>query len=122
MLFVTLMNQEEHSSACVSMVLGQVSVPHPIDEHVIGNNGLRMADDKLRAIIDAPSPTNVQELRSLLGLLNYNRIRPLNKLLCTKTPWGWSKECQDAFQYAKEALISSEARAPSPLERSFVQA
>ena len=59
--------------------------------HVIGNDGLRTADDKLRAIVDAPSPTNVQELQSFLGLLNYYRkfianlstlIRPLNKLLC----------------------------------------
>ena len=55
-------------------------------------------------------------LEELLGLLNYygkfianlsTLIRPLNKLLCAKTPWGWSKECQDAFQHAKEALISS---------------
>ena len=84
--------------------------------HVIGNDGLRTADDKLRAIVDAPAPMNVQELRSFLGLLNYygkfianlsTLIRPLNKLLCAKTPWGWSKECQDAFRLAKEALISS---------------
>ena len=67
--------------------------------HVISNDGLRTADDKLRAIVDAPSPTNVQDL----GLLNYygkfianlsTVIRPLNKLLCTKTPWNWSKECR----------------------------
>lgn len=84
--------------------------------HVIGNDGLRTADDKLRAIVDAPSPTNVQELRSFLGLLNYygkfianlsTLIRPLNKLLCTKTPWSWSNECQESFQRAKEALVSS---------------
>ena len=84
--------------------------------HVIGNDGLRMADGNLRAIVDVPSPTNVQELRSFLGLLNYygkfianlsTLICPLNKLLCAKTPWGWSKDTQDAFQRAKEALVSS---------------
>ena len=63
---------------------------HRIDAH-----GLHATEDKLKAIAEAPEPSNVQELRAFLGLLNYygrlipNRAsltRPLNRLL--------SKDCR----------------------------
>lgn len=72
--------------------------------------------DKLDAIIKAPEPTNVQELRSFLGLLNYygkfipnlsTIVHPLNRLLQHSTQWQWSEECQQAFKEAKETLTSS---------------
>ena len=71
--------------------------------HVIDGDGLHTADDKLKAIVKAPSPKNVQELRSFLGLINYygkfisnlaTLLRPLNKLLCKSSKWTWSKECE----------------------------
>ena len=39
--------------------------------HQIDAEGLRATKEKLEAILSAPSPKNVQELRSFLGLLNY---------------------------------------------------
>ena len=36
--------------------------------HVIDADGLHPTDAKLKAIIDAPTPKNVSELRSFLGL------------------------------------------------------
>ena len=65
--------------------------------------------------MDAPTPRDVSELRSLLGLLNYygrfipnlaTLIHPLNKLLCRDVTWKWSKTCQEAFKSAKEKIIS----------------
>ena len=83
--------------------------------HVIDADGLHPVDSKLKAIVDAPTPRNVVELRSFLGLLNYYGrfipnlamlIHPLNQLLCHTTEWRWSKACQKAFKLAKEKLIS----------------
>ena len=78
--------------------------------------GLHTTKDKVRAIIEAPEPRNVQELRSFLGLLNYygkfipnlaTMLHPLHKLLCKRTPWRWTKRCKRAFKCAKDALESS---------------
>ena len=63
-----------------------------------------------------PSPTNVQELRSFLGLINYYAkfipnastiLAPLNALLRNDGAWEWSTKCQQSFDQAKETLISS---------------
>ena len=39
--------------------------------HRVDAKGLHATDDKIKAIQDAPTLKNVQELRSFLGLLNY---------------------------------------------------
>ena len=41
--------------------------------HRISKEGLQPADDKVRAILEAPQPTNVSELKAFLGLVNYYR-------------------------------------------------
>ena len=39
--------------------------------HTISSEGLQPTREKVRAIKDAPTPTNVAQLRSFLGLVNY---------------------------------------------------
>ena len=39
--------------------------------HVISAEGLHTEDSKVRAIVDAPEPRNLSELRSFLGIVNY---------------------------------------------------
>ena len=81
--------------------------------HLIDADG---TDSKLKAINEAPSPTNTQELRAFLGLLNYygrfipNRAilsQPLNTLLCKDHHWRWTERCERAFQQLKKTLVSS---------------
>ena len=64
--------------------------------HRIDATGLHALPDKLEAIQNAPAPTNVQELRSFLGLLNYygkfipnlsTIIHHLNSLLQHNARW-----------------------------------
>ena len=84
--------------------------------HRVDSKGLHTTDSKLKAIVDAPSPRNAQELRAFLGLLNYygrfipNRAsltQPLNRLLCKDARWKWTKDCAKAFQHIKNVLVSS---------------
>ncbi|XP_058857712.1 uncharacterized protein K02A2.6-like [Acipenser ruthenus] len=52
--------------------------------HVIDATGLHKAPSKTKAILDAPAPQNVSQLRSFLGLLNYygyNSYLPVSCLL-----------------------------------------
>ena len=39
--------------------------------HMIDKNGLHPLTDKIKAISDAPSPKNVTELKSFLGMLQF---------------------------------------------------
>ena len=39
--------------------------------HLISGNGIQPTEDKKQAILEAPTPQNLQQLRSFLGLLNY---------------------------------------------------
>ncbi len=84
--------------------------------HVIDNAGLHTASSKVKAIVDAPSPKNVSQLRSFLGLLTYyakfmpnlaSRLRPLHELLNKSKQWKWSDRCEKAFRDVKCVLTQS---------------
>ena len=88
--------------------------------HRIDREGLHTLPSKVSAIVDAPEPKNVQELRSFLGLLNYyskfianlaSILHPLNRLLRNDVSWKWSSACACAFRKAKQSLVSSQVLA-----------
>ena len=89
---------------------------HGVDKH-----GLHALPSKVKAIVEAPEPRNVQELRSFLGLLNYYSKfiqnlssiihHLLNQLLQHDVTWKWSDDCAKAFKRAKESLVSSQVLA-----------
>jgi hypothetical protein len=73
--------------------------------HVIGVNGVQVHQEKIRAIIEWPTPKNVTRLKSFLGLFTYYRefvkgfsqlIVPLNDLT-KKGAFVWIKEAQETF-------------------------
>ncbi len=85
--------------------------------HKIDQDGISALPNKVEAIVNAPHPTNVQELRSFLGLLNYygkfiqnlaTILHPLNQLLQAHHKWNWTAECAQAFQMAKDQLVSAD--------------
>lgn len=84
--------------------------------HRIDKEGLHPTEEKVAAIVNAPKPNNVTELRSFLGLLNYygrfllnlsSRLQPLHNLLKQKQPWSWTAACETAFEEAKQLLLGS---------------
>lgn len=79
--------------------------------HRIDRDGLHPTDEKIAAIDKAPGPTNVTELKSFLGLLNYYSrflqnsstiLHPLHNLLRKEATWVWTSECAKAFEDAKQ--------------------
>ena len=68
--------------------------------HILSKEGIRRVKSKLDAIRLAPRPTDVSQLRSFLGMLNYyskfikdfsSKMHPLYQLLSNKTEWLWSR-------------------------------
>ena len=84
--------------------------------HLINAEGIHATPEKIKAIVEAPMPTNVQQLRSFLGLLNYYRkflpnlaaiIQPLNDLLQKNKQWKWTDECSQAVDSTLQLLTTS---------------
>ena len=85
--------------------------------HIVDAQGLHPDPDKVRAVVEAPQPRCVSELKSFLGLLAYYSkflpdlatvLAPLYALLRRDTPWSWSKKREEAFQAAKKLLTSAD--------------
>ena len=83
--------------------------------HKISADGLQPTEEKVRAIKEAPHPTNVSQLRSFLGLVNYyskflpnlaNTLAPLHSLLQKTKQWSWEAPQKAAFAESKRQLSS----------------
>ena len=72
-------------------------------------------DNRVKALIDAPPPATVGEVRSFLGMANYSRsfIRRYSKI--TASLWEltkknarfmWTDKCQKAFDTLKKEMTS----------------
>ena len=84
--------------------------------HLIDSEGLHPLPSKVKAIQDAPTPRNVQELKAYLGLLTYygkflpnlsTVLAPLYELLRKNQHWKWCASQSRAFQKSKELLTSA---------------
>ena len=81
--------------------------------HRIDAEGFHPVDAKVKAIKEAPTPTNPSELKSFLGMLNFygkfmpdlsSHLEPLHELLRKDICWKWGVEQQEAFDKAKNRL------------------
>ena len=81
--------------------------------HKIDKTGIHTVSSKVAAIVDAPIPQNVSELRSFLGTVNYygqfipnlsTIIAPLNNLLRSNIDWSWTTKANQAFTDVKHCL------------------
>ena len=85
--------------------------------HKVDAEGLHPNVEKVEAIQETPTPKNVTDLKSYLGLLAYygkflpnlsSTLAPLYWLLKSATCWNWTGQEQEAFYKSKKLLSSSE--------------
>ena len=84
---------------------------------VLTNKGIGPAEDKVKAIVDAREPQSVSEVRSFLGLANYNArfipdfatvAEPLRRLTKKGVHFEFGDEQRKAFNELKKRLSSAE--------------
>jgi len=84
--------------------------------HVISESGIEVQRDKVAAVRDWPTPRNLSELRSFLGLCFYYRrfiagfadiAAPLHALQRKNVWFTWTCEKEAAFDQLKERLTSA---------------
>ena len=84
---------------------------------VLSNNGIGPTEDKVKAIIDAREPQSASEVRSFLGLANYNArfipdfattAEPLRKLTKKGVRFEFGEEQKNAFNELKRRLSNAD--------------
>ncbi|KAL7858166.1 hypothetical protein AOLI_G00182680 [Acnodon oligacanthus] len=84
-------------------------------EQVIKASGVRADPQKLKAVKDMREPTNVSEVRGLLGMINHlgkflpylaEKTCPLRELLRKSDMWAWGSQKQEAFDRIKMELTT----------------
>ncbi|KAL5475243.1 hypothetical protein EMCRGX_G027319 [Ephydatia muelleri] len=81
----------------------------------VDGTGLHKTPEKVRAVVDAPQPDNITQLRAFLGMVNYyhrflpnlsHKLAPLYRLLQKGVKWEWTEDCTQAFQDVKLLMAS----------------
>lgn len=110
--------------------------------HIVSAEGVATDPDKVAAVREWKTPTNLAELRSFLGFASYYRrfiagfakmASPLHQVVAQlgsgcrkgKTPrrplaTAWTTECEEKFSQLKEALVSAPILAYADFQKPFV--
>ena len=81
--------------------------------HLITKDGIRIDPEKVAAIRNIQPPRNVQDLRKLLGMINFltkfipsaqDLLAPLNELLKSDTNWIWDEHHENSLEQVKDLL------------------
>ena len=76
----------------------------------ISKEGLQPTAEKIKAVKSSSAPTNLSQLKSFLGVVNYygkflpdlsTLLAPLYSLLQKEAKWNWSEKQQKAFEEVK---------------------
>ena len=85
--------------------------------HDIDKDGLHKSAEKVEAVLNAPRPNDVVEVRSFLGLINYYHrflpnlstvVHPLTQPLEKNHQWKWTEQCEIAFHKVNEMITSEQ--------------
>ncbi|UYV66679.1 K02A2.6-like, partial [Cordylochernes scorpioides] len=81
--------------------------------HIVGSEGIKPDNRKIKAVLNFPIPKNIEMLRSFLGtcgflrkfIPNFSKLaEPLNNLTRKNVRWNWDLKKNKAFQDLKESL------------------
>ena len=84
--------------------------------HTITPSGLKPNSDHLVAVKEFLVPKDIKNLKRFLGLCSFYRrfvcnfariAEPLHRLTRKDTPFVWSSDCQQSYEYLKSKLIES---------------
>ena len=96
--------------------------------HIISTDGVQVHMEKIRSILDWPTPKNVTELKGFLGFCTYYRryvkgfsqfTAPLTDL-AKKGAFSWTKGTQQTFEKMKKIMSSCPILALPDFSQPFI--
>ena len=78
---------------------------------VIGPDGIKMEEEKVKDVLEWPTPKYVKDVQKFLGLANYYRrfikgfasvARPLHDMVKKDKKWEWTERQEKTFRELKE--------------------
>lgn len=98
--------------------------------YIISGNGIEPDPEKVRAIVEYPTPKSIKDIRRLLGMAGWYRrflrdfasvAAPISNMLKkSKSKFAWSEEADLAFQSLKTSLTSSPVLANPDYSKPFI--
>ena len=97
--------------------------------HHVGRDGVRMMEDKVKAVAEWPAPKNVRDVRAFLGTAGYYRkfikdfsalATPMTELTKEDAKFEWTPRCQQSFVGLKAAMQTAPVLALPDLSLPFV--
>ncbi|XP_019096040.1 PREDICTED: uncharacterized protein LOC109130639 [Camelina sativa] len=102
--------------ACFTSCLSNLCKEGIVLGHKISEKGIEIDKAKIEVMVQLQPPKSVRDVRSFLGHAGFYRrfikdfskiARPLTRLLCKEAKFIVDKDCLDAFNKIKEALVSA---------------
>lgn len=96
--------------------------------HKCTDQGILPDESKFDKILSYPKPTNADECKRFVAFVNYyrrfipnfsNHATHITKLTRKKTPFVWTTDCENAFEYLKNSLLSPEILKYPDFEKPF---
>ena len=95
----------------------------------VSAEGLRPSQDKIKTILEWPTPQSPKDVRSFLGLCNFYRrfvrgfsmiAQPMTDLTKDNVPWCWGEDQEKAFAQLKIAMTTAPILIFPDFEREFI--
>jgi len=95
---------------------------------VIGPDRIKMEREKVKSMLEWPTPKCVKDVQKFLGLANYYRrfmkdfteiARPMHRLVQKQEKWNWGSEQEEAFGRLKEIFTSEPVLAAPDLDKEM---
>jgi len=93
---------------------------------VIGPEGIKMEKEKVRGVLEWPTPMSVKNVQKFLGLANYyyrfiqgfvTIARPLHDMVKRDKKWDWTKKQERVFRELKEKFTKKPVLAAPDLDK-----
>jgi len=95
---------------------------------VIGLGGIKMEEEKVKGVLEWPTPKSVKDVQKFLGLANYYCrfiegfamvARLLHDLVKKDKKWDWTEKEEKAFKELKERFIKEPVLAASDIDKKM---